>query len=57
LESTELLERVREKLEQVQQRADETERRWAEEARLREAAERRLADLQAELERLQHRRE
>ncbi len=47
-EPEELLDRTREKLDQVQRRADV-------EAQRREAAERRLAELQAELERLQRR--
>ncbi|WNG13387.1 Uma2 family endonuclease [Cystobacter fuscus] len=45
LESEELLARMSEKLEELRQRVEE-------EARLREAAERRLAELQAEVERL-----
>lgn len=48
-EPEELLDRTREKLDQVQRRADD-------EAQRREVAERRLAELQAELERLQRRR-
>jgi Uma2 family endonuclease len=69
LESAELLERVKASLEQVQRRVDqearqrqELEQRLAEEARLRseetrgrDQAERRVAELQARLERLQHR--
>ncbi|PTL84439.1 Uma2 family endonuclease [Vitiosangium sp. GDMCC 1.1324] len=62
LESGELVVRLEEKLEAVQQRADEEARLREEETRLREEevrrreeAERRLAQLEAELERLQHR--
>ncbi|HEX5750527.1 MAG TPA: Uma2 family endonuclease [Archangium sp.] len=64
LESGELVERMREKLEEVQRRVDEEARLREQEARLREQearlreeAERRIAELTAELERLQHREE
>ena len=69
LEYEELIERMRETMRGLQQRADEdarqleeaeqsrqeTERRLAEETRRREELERRLAESQAELERLRHR--
>lgn len=55
LESGELLARMQEKLEQVQRRAEEEARLRVEEAQRREAAEQHLAQLQAELKRLQNR--
>ncbi len=62
LESGEMLARLKEKLEEVQQRVDEearqreeATRRLEEEVQRREETERRMAELQAEVERLRHR--
>ena len=52
LESEELLARMNEKLETLQRRAEVAESALAEEARRREEAERRLAQLRAELDQL-----